>query len=165
MELSPLTGAQSAFPSLTVTSHTPLWGKPGTSYPQAKGLFEKCHTRALLLALGACAWISVSFRDSDALHKARVLQCSVAEGERSAVPRRSILAGKGCSAHHFPRPLADHQDGPGAPLLMQAGFTTAYAQVRQSTTEKALLSIQHSRKTPTSSAFFFLPHCLIPTRD
>ena len=98
---------------------------------------------------------SVSFRDSDALHKARVLQCSVAEGERNTVPRSSILARKGCSAHHLPQSLADHQDGPGAPLLMQAGFTTAYTQVRQSTTEKALLSIQHSRKTHQQVLLFF----------
>lgn len=80
----------------------------------------------------------------------------MAEGERSTVPRSSVLAGKGCSAHRLPPPLADHQDGPGAPLLTQAGFTTAYTQVRQSTTEKALLSIQHTEKLTNKFCFFFV---------
>ena len=54
----------------------------------------------------------------------------MAEGERSTVCCRSVVAGRDAVPTTSPTP-ADHQDGPGAPLLTQAGFTTAYTQVSQ----------------------------------
>ena len=79
----------------------------------------------------------------------------MAEGERSTVRCRSVLARRDAVSTASPQPLADHQDGPGAPLLTQARVTTAYTQVRQSMTEKALLSIQHSRRTHQQFCLFF----------
>ena len=68
------------------------------------------------------------------------------------------LGRKGCSAHHLPPPLADHQDGPGAPLLTQAGFTTAYTQVSQRPRRLCCPSNTAERTHQQVLLFFFFDH-------
>lgn len=155
MELSPLTGAQSAFPSLTVTSHTPLWGKPGTSYPQAKGQFEKCRTRALLLALGACAWICFvqGFRCSP---QSTCLAVLCGRGGKEHCPSQQHLGQEGMQCPP-PPPTPGRLPGWAWSTTAHAGriHHCLYSGETVNNREGSAVHPTQQKNSPTSSAFFF----------
>lgn len=147
---------KSAFPPL-MSLHKHPSGENRNLLPthRVKGVVRNTHlTLALLLGPNSGSQFHSGL---GALHKTHVISALWPERKEHRPRYRKRLGRKGCSPHRLPQPLADHQDGPGAPLLTQARVTTAYTpELRQSMTEEgSAVHPTQQKNSPTILLFFF----------